>query len=150
MTPGVGLVWYLVRREWRDLGLAIAATLVVAGVSFIVAPSLWLDWGRLLLQAGGADTLQKEPILTLPFLARLPIALVLIVWGARSDRYWTVPIGVMLALPAIRLGEFAVAIGAVTFLVGESPRAHRVIPAPLRRLWGVTVRERRSNPRSPP
>ena len=31
VTPGIGLLWFAVRREWRNLGIALAATVVVAG-----------------------------------------------------------------------------------------------------------------------
>lgn len=116
VTPGIGLVWFAVRREWRRLAIAIIATLAVALVSMFLAFELWGQWLALLLQAGSADTLTKEPILPLVFAARLPIAVALIGWGAWTDRYWTVPVGCMLALPAIALGGFAVAVAAIPFL----------------------------------
>ena len=36
-------------------------------------------------------------------LLRLPVALVLVAWGARTDRRWTVPVAALLALPVIWL-----------------------------------------------
>lgn len=114
VTPGIGLVWYLVRREWRNLGIAIAATLALMGVSFVFTPDLWFDWFALLRDAAGADTSRVE-IIDLPLSVRGTMSLILIVIGARMNWYWTVPVGVMWALPAIALGGYAVAVGALAF-----------------------------------
>ncbi len=135
VTPGIGVLWYVVRREWRRAALAVGATALVAAVSFAIAPALWFEWSGLLLNAARADTLQKEPILQLPLMVRLPAAALLIAWGAWTNRYWTVPVGAMLALPAIQYGGFAVAVGAIPFLVTRSARLRWLIPGPLRTLW---------------
>jgi len=116
ITPGIGLLWFAVRGEWRALALAVGATAAVAAVSLEIAPGLWVDWIELMATAAGTDTIPKEPILPVPLLVRLPVAALLVVWGARTDRYWSVPIAAMLALPAIQLGGFAVAVGAIPFL----------------------------------
>jgi hypothetical protein len=116
VTPGVGLIWFVVRREWSRLALALMATVLIIVVSMIFAYDLWVEWIVLLDAARSADTLTKEPLLPLVFAARLPIAVGLIAWGAWTDRYWTVPIGCMLALPAIALGGFALAVAAIPFL----------------------------------
>jgi hypothetical protein len=116
VTPGVGLLWFAVRREWRNLGIALGATAGIAAISAALAPELWGQWISLLADASGADTLARnEPILPLPLLVRLPVAVLLIAWGGLTDRYWTVPIGAMLALPAIQVGGFAVMLGALAF-----------------------------------
>ncbi|HEY2888639.1 MAG TPA: glycosyltransferase 87 family protein, partial [Candidatus Limnocylindrales bacterium] len=33
VTPGIGLLWFAVRREWRALGIALGATAAIAAVS---------------------------------------------------------------------------------------------------------------------
>ena len=38
IAPGIGLLWFAFRREWRNLGIALAATAIIAAVSFVVAP----------------------------------------------------------------------------------------------------------------
>ena len=116
VTPGIGVLWFGLRGEWRRLAIAVGVTLGVVAVSFVLAPTAWIEWIGLLGDSARANTLAKEPILRLPLLARLPIALLLLAWGARTDRYWTVPIAAMLALPAIQLGGFAIAVAAVPFL----------------------------------
>jgi hypothetical protein len=88
ITPGVGLVWYAVRREWGALGWAAAATALLAGMSAAIRPDLWIQWLHLLMQsARGAGTL--------PIRLALSVA---ILWVGRSRR-WPVPIAVMVALP---------------------------------------------------
>ena len=44
ITPGVGLIWFAVRREWRSLAIALGATVAIVGVSFVLAPWLWSDF----------------------------------------------------------------------------------------------------------
>ncbi len=43
-TCGVGLLWFAVRREWRQLGIALGATAAIVAVSFVIAPQLWQEW----------------------------------------------------------------------------------------------------------
>ncbi len=136
ITPGVGIVWYAVRREWRSLAIAIGVAAVIAAVSFLVAPDLWSQWLALLRTAGGADTVSLEPIVPLPLAIRLVLAVIIVVWGARTNRYWTVPIAATLGLPAIRLGGLAVLVGVVPFVLARSSLA-ALIPRPILDLWGL-------------
>ena len=65
-------------------------------------PWAWVDWIGVLVQIAGRDgTPAAVPI---PFLVRLPVAVAVVVWGARTDRRWTVPVACMLALPALWYG----------------------------------------------
>lgn len=146
ITPAVGILWYAIRREWRNLALAVLPALAIAAISAAVAPDLWGQWFGLLQTAGAAETASREAVIPLPLLARLPIAIGLVIWGARTNRYWTVPVAGMLALPAIRLGGLAVVVGAVPFLVGRSRLAF-LIPTPLLRLWGIEPLATQSMPR---
>jgi len=38
-----------------------------------------------------AEGSAAQPNLAIPLLLRLPVAVVLVVWGARTNRRWTVP-----------------------------------------------------------
>jgi hypothetical protein len=109
VTPGVGLVWFAVRREWRSLALAVAATALIAGVSFVLAPRLWFDWVDVLVR-NQAPTVSL-PVLPGPLALRVAIGAVLIAWGGLTDRRWTVPIGAALAVPVgwFTLGAIAAA-----------------------------------------
>lgn len=91
LTPGIGLLWFAVRREWRSLAMAFGLTVAISAVSFALAPWLWVDYLRGL--AGAPD----ENVPT--FWMRLPLALLVLIWGARNDHRWAVIVAVFLALP---------------------------------------------------
>jgi hypothetical protein len=111
VTPGIGLLWFAVRREWRSLGIALGATALIAAVSAVLMPGAWLDWIELLVRLAGRDgTWAAIPI---PFLVRLPVAIVVVVWGARTDRRWAVPVAGMLALPALWYGGLTMLLAVV-------------------------------------
>jgi hypothetical protein len=114
ITPGIGLLWFAVRREWRSLGIALGATAAVVAVSAAVAPEQWLQWRDVLVANMGKNgTWAAVPV---PFLARLPLALVLVMWGARSNRRWTVPVSAMLALPALWYGGLSILLATLPLL----------------------------------
>ena len=46
--PGIGLLWFALRREWRQLAIALGATAAVVAVSFLLMPGAWRDWIALL------------------------------------------------------------------------------------------------------
>lgn len=124
ITPGVGLLWFLIRREWRNLGIALGATALIAAVSFVSMPDAWLEWVGVLSRIAGRDgTWAAVPI---PFLVRLPVAIVLVVWGARTDRRWVVPVAGMLALPALWYGGLSMLLAVIAL---QSPATTRPSPA---------------------
>lgn len=120
ITPGIGLLWFAVRREWRNLAIALGTTTAIAAVSFLIDPHLWVEWISTLTGATGSNGLAMETYLPLTLGQRLLLAVPLIVWGARTGRRWTVPLASMLALPAIALGGFCVGLGALYWL-GREP-----------------------------
>ena len=111
VTPGVGLVWFAVRREWRSLGIALGATAAIAAVSWIIAPALWDQWIATMRSMVG---LEPEGLhLPIPLPVRLVAALALVAWGARTDRRWTVLVGATLAMPSIWLATLSPLVGLV-------------------------------------
>jgi hypothetical protein len=82
-------------------------TLAIAGVSFILAPNLWADWIALLGRNRDVDF--RLPVVPGPLAVRVAIAALLIAWGARTDRRWTVPVGAALAVPVGYFTLFAIA-----------------------------------------
>ena len=42
-TPGIGLLWFAVRREWRLLAVALAATALLLAASLLI-PGAWTAW----------------------------------------------------------------------------------------------------------
>jgi hypothetical protein len=125
ITPGIGLLWFAVRREWRALAIALGATALIAAVSFVVLPDQWRSWVDVVVRnvaAGKNGTWASVPV---PLLIRLPIAVAIVVWGARTDRRWTVPVASMLALPALWYG-------GLSMLLAVIPLLRHVAPAPAR------------------
>jgi hypothetical protein len=144
VTPGVGLLWFVVRREWGSLAVALGATCAIAGISFLLAPDAWPAWITVLGEsAGGAGTWAAVPV---PLAARLPLAILLVTWGARTDRSWTVPVAAMLALPALWYGSLAMLLGVVALRRGSAADRTEGCRSPVVRIAGPSalfaVRER--------
>lgn len=109
VTPGIGLLWFAARREWRSLAIALAFTIAIGAASWVVSPSLWTAWFDLLLrEAAGGGSDGHIPV---PLGLRLPVAAVLAVYAGRSDRKWMLPIVVLLAMPVLWWGSLSVLIG---------------------------------------
>jgi hypothetical protein len=104
VVSGIGLGWYLVRREWRPFALSVAAAAAVSAVSFVFVPSQWGEWVAWTIKnANVPSPIVLEPI---PFIVRLPMSLAVLVWGARTNRAWVVPIAVGWGTPALYLGTY--------------------------------------------
>jgi hypothetical protein len=130
ITPGIGLLWFAVRREWRSLGIALGVTALIVAVSFVTLPDQWREWVDVVqrnVAAGKNGTWASVPV---PLLVRLPLAVVLVVWGARTDRAWTVPVASMLALPAVWYGGLSMLLAVIPLTrhaPAETPRV--TVPA---------------------
>ena len=117
ITPGVGLLWFALRREWRQLGIALGATAAIVAVSFVLMPQAWHDWIDLLqANTGKGGTWAAIPI---PLLVRGPVGVLLIASGARRDQRWTVPVGAMLALPALWFGSLSMLLAVIPLTTRE-------------------------------
>lgn len=115
VTPGIGLVWFAVRREWRALGIALGATGAIVAVSLVLDLHLWQEWiGFLTGTPEGGSVAQFQ--IALPLLIRMPLALVVVVWGALTDRRWTVPLAATLALPVLWVSGFAICAACLRLL----------------------------------
>jgi Glycosyltransferase family 87 len=100
VTPGVGLLWFAVRREWRSLAIALGVTGALVVGSLLLDFGLWSQWidKELLVSLRQPP---DQPQLPIPLLIRLPAAVLLVIWGARTDRRWTVPASAALAMPVL-------------------------------------------------
>jgi hypothetical protein len=101
VTPGIGLVWFAVRREWGSLAIALGVTGALVAVSVAVDGELWVEWRESLLATGSGAAPVLQPQIPVPLWIRLPAALLIVVWGARTDRPWTVPVAATLAVPIL-------------------------------------------------
>ena len=143
VTPGIGLLWFAVRREWRALGVGLAATAAITVATFLVVPDLWFRWFDVLL--GSANEVRPNAVTQIPVLPRVGIAAVLVVIAALRDRPALVVVACMIALPAIWVNSLAMLVAVVPLLRrppgrgtpdelpieggGSSPRLTRDIPA---------------------
>ncbi len=112
VTPGVGLLWFVFRREWRSLGIALGATAIIVIPTLVLAPELWVRWVQALVNAGHAKE-YASGILTVPLWVRLPAAVVILWVGARRDWAWVVPIAVTLGLPVLWDHGLAIALASI-------------------------------------
>jgi hypothetical protein len=122
VTPAVGLLWFAVRGEWRNLAIALGCTAVIAGVSFALAPALWSEWFAILASRSSTDGANLGPYAIVPLTIRIPIAAAIVIWAARTDRAWLVPVAGVIALPVLWPNAFALAVGAI-LLLEQRPQA---------------------------
>jgi hypothetical protein len=111
VTPGVGLIWFLVRREWRLLAIAVGVTAAIVAVSYALDPAQWGRWIELLRSDAGTASASFTTVgwyLPIALLPRLVLAAVIVAIAGLTDRRWLVPVGVVLAMPVIWLNSLAV------------------------------------------
>ncbi len=126
VTPGIGLLWFAVRREWHSLAIALAATALLVGLSFVLAPDWWPAWFTTLRASESvAIPAPIAPILSSPLALRMILASMLVVWGGLTDRRWTVPIAALLAVPVLWWSSLSILVGVVPLL---RPPTWRWIP----------------------
>jgi len=113
VAPGIGLIWFVVRKEWRKLGIALATTVAIASDSALLAPGAWKGWFDFLVGSVVGPHSVDGDYVAIPFAIRLPMAIAVIVWGARTDRYWTVPVGVLLAMPILWFNVFSLLLAVI-------------------------------------
>jgi hypothetical protein len=112
-TLGVGLLWFVVRREWRHLAVALGTTATVAAISFVIAPAAWTEWiAALVANAGHPISPDYSGVIHIPLVVRLPVAAAIVVWGARMDRPVAVAVAATLALPILWVNGLAVLLAA--------------------------------------
>jgi len=129
VTPGIGLLWFVVRREWHALASALGLTALIVGAGWLLWPGAWTAWVDSLLSTppeGGANHV------AVPLAARLALAAVLVTWGALTDRRWTVIVAATLGLPTLWDHGEAMLIGLVPLL---DPLWATATPAARLRRW---------------
>jgi Glycosyltransferase family 87 len=104
VTPGVGLVWFAARREWRQLAIALGTTAGIVAIGVLIAPDVWREWIRSLAIAGQVD----RPVSIPPLVVRLPVAAAMAWWAGRTDRAWLVPVACVIGMPILWLQSTAV------------------------------------------
>jgi Glycosyltransferase family 87 len=117
VSPGVTALWYVVRREWRNLAIAVGGAGVVVAIAFVIEPAPWIAW----LTHISSESYQAGNLVPVPIGVRLPVAALLVIFAARTDRPWILAPAVALSLPLLWLHGLAVLV-AITPLVRASRR----------------------------
>ena len=112
VTPGIGLLWFALRRQWRALAIAFGFTAALVAVSFLGRPGDWFDYLRLW-------TTEPAPAVSPYYLSlwqRLPFAIAFIVFGAWRGHRWPVVVGATLALPVYYIISTSMLVGVLPYL----------------------------------
>jgi hypothetical protein len=128
VTPGIGVFWFAVRREWLPFAIALGFTSALVAVSFVLTPELWFRWFEVLT---GSVTITRPSVLEIPVLPRLAVAAVLVVVAAARRWHPLLPVACLLALPAIWVNSLSMLVA--------------VVP-----LWGLMTRDRQRSGESEP
>jgi hypothetical protein len=118
VTPAVGIIWFLARREWRKLAVLTAGTAVLTAVSVAISPGAWHAWIKL-LDAGTAGTTDKMTV------ARVVVGGVVAAYAGLNDRPRLLPLAVFLAIP--EFSPNALPIFAACARLPKSQRARKVV-----------------------
>ncbi len=51
VTPGIGLFWFVLRREWAALAEVLVVVAAAVVISALIVPDLWPQWFRLLAES---------------------------------------------------------------------------------------------------
>jgi hypothetical protein len=112
VTPGVGLLWHIARREWRMAIVGVGVTAGVVAVSAIAWPSAWNEWVDLLRESSTRHV-TNFTVSQWPVVFRLPIAAGLVIVAAWRNRPAALPAIVCFALPAIWFGALAMLVAVI-------------------------------------
>jgi len=112
VAPGIGLLWFVARGEWRRLGIAFGATAGIALVSLAFSPAQWADYVRFVV--ANAGTPPPIDVIAVPLFVRTPLVCGAVAWAARTNRPWVVPLAVAWASFALYTNSWiSISIGAL-------------------------------------
>src|SRR5450756_2508570 len=90
LSPGLGVVYLLLRRRWRDAVVASVIGLVIAGVSWALDADLWRAWLDSVL---GRTDMVGNSLLPVPYMARAAAGLCLLYTSDAADDLLCVDLG---------------------------------------------------------
>jgi hypothetical protein len=115
-SVGIGLLWFAIRREWRPLAIALGVAAALSLAAAVLQPALWPAWIEYILRTGVSPDVGTAAYLPIPLLIRVPVGVLLVAWGARSNRAWMVPIASTLALPVLWAVGLSMIVGSIAIL----------------------------------
>ena len=118
VTPGVGMLWFAVRREWRNFAIAARCDAWPSpSASWLAAPDLW----RAVPRGAGVRTGRQH----LADLVAPAAAALVVVWGARNDHRWALIVAVFLAMPRWYFLSPVILVGLFTLVSAADGRCRR-------------------------
>lgn len=119
ITPGVGPIWYAVRREWQGLAVSVFGTLGIAAASLAMTPGAWHSWLLFLVD-------HRSDQWYLP--VRFCLALAVVAYAAAKSRPWLLPVAMLIANPVMAHELMSITLlAAVPRLVRMRPYAYAVL-----------------------
>ena len=104
VAPGVTALWWVVRREWRNLAIGLGSAAIIVAISFALSPATWFSW----ISHISTESNQAFNLIPIPLLVRLPFAALVAIYAARTDRAWLLPVAATLALPLLWVHGLAI------------------------------------------
>jgi hypothetical protein len=114
VTPSIGLLYHVGRRDWRAVALALAATATIVAITWPFG--LWPEWVESV--AAAPDNYQTVDVLA-PLPVRIVVGSALCLFASRW--IWLLPVGMIIAMPGLWPSSFAL-LAALPRLL----RAHQV------------------------
>ncbi|MDQ3688997.1 MAG: DUF2029 domain-containing protein [Chloroflexota bacterium] len=98
ITPGIGILWFAGARQWRALVIGIGASVAIAVVSFVIAPSAWFEWLET-LRLSSTIPADEVAVIPGPLWLRGAVAALLALAAGWLGVRWLVPVAALIALP---------------------------------------------------
>jgi hypothetical protein len=120
LAPGLGILYLLVRRRWRDAAIAVGVGLVILAVSVALGPTAWSGFIATVQARGPGDI---SGLLPVPYIVRLVLAgIVTVAAGLVRPRIGEplLVVAITLALPTLWLDAFATLIALVPIVAAGS------------------------------
>ncbi len=120
LAPGLGILYLLLRRRWRDAGIAIAVGLVILLISVAIGPGAWSGFISTIQARGPGDISGLIPV---PYFVRLMVALVVtVVAGLVRPRIGEplLVVAITIALPTLWLDAFATLVAILPIVASGS------------------------------
>jgi hypothetical protein len=116
ITPGISWLWFIARREWRNLAISVGLTGAIVAVSFVLQPGAWSDWiAFLLASTGRGDAL----------IPRIALGIVLVLFGAVTGRAWLVPVAVWITLPVVWINAWVILLASMRLYLPVEDRLRK-------------------------
>lgn len=122
VTPGITVLWFALRREWRSLAIAALVTASLSVATLLIEPRLWIEWLQSLTRNAMSYPGPAIFAIDVPLLPRLLASVPLLVWGAATNRKWLLPVVAFLATPVLWYSTGAILVAVLAGVQNEGRR----------------------------